>query len=114
MINSFIYKNLGERPVYITFLSSSDPDAHSIAPDLLRLPVGLLYQLSDDERYHPFSWDKIVLRGIRDPSIYKDRRTEIIIANYPTMMIQRSLYLKNLGRAEESEWLFNRGLEFRR
>ncbi len=113
MINSFIYKNLDEKAIYITFLNSSDRDERFIAPDLHRLPVGLLYRLDDEERYHAFSWDKLVLRGVRDLSIHKDERTEFIISNYPKMMMRRSLYLKKLGQAEESESLSKRALDFR-
>ena len=107
MINSFIEKNRGERPVYLSFLNSSDRDAPFMVPNLPRLPVGLLYRLDDTERYYPAPWDEFVLRGVSDPSIHKDERANFIISHYRRMLLHRTLYLKHLNRPQEADSLLN-------
>lgn len=100
MIDSFIYKNISERPVYTTFVNGYDRDIREIAPSLFRIPHGLIFQFDSTESYTPFSYDSFDLSGIFDESVYKDKRTKILISNYPKMMRLRELWLQKIGKYE--------------
>jgi len=98
MINSFIDKNIGERPCYITFVDSHDKDAKSIAPNYLKIPRGIVYEILKEADTTYFDYSKFIIRGVFSKWPYKDERTLHNLGAYPELSMKRGIYLLKMGR----------------
>ncbi len=102
MINSFIERNKGERPCYITFINGVDKDASFIAPDYSKIPYGIVYEILQKPDTTYFDYSQFILRGVFDKCPYKDERTLHNLKVYPEMSLKRGLYLLQMGRFQSS------------
>jgi tetratricopeptide (TPR) repeat protein len=119
LINRFIHLGLAEgRPVYLAYNQAMDQrDYPGTAPDLARIPCGLLYRLLPADSLVA-SRAGFELRGVFDPGVYKDDRTRFNLMNYPRMGFERAMLLARHGRYAEAEdvlrglleWPVNRGM----
>jgi tetratricopeptide (TPR) repeat protein len=112
LINSFIHPYLDERPVYITFADGIDVDGPFIAPDLYRIPRGLVYQLQRDTAIAPFDPGCFVTQSSRDPRVYKDERTNVNLSRYARVPFHRSLVFVEMGLYGEAESELRRALDW--
>ena len=108
MINSFIEKNLEERPVYTTFINGLDQDAPFIGLEMFKVPRGLAYQFQSASGEDSLRiWDDLPqadfsLRGAFDDKVYKDERTRIRLRDYSRMGFERGAFLFQRGRFNEA------------
>ena len=105
MINSFIDQN-PERRTFVTFNNQTDYDAKSIKPQNMRIPYGLLYEISKDTFVEAFSYEKFL---VRRPNLILDERTKTLLQRYETLGLERIGFLYKRGRREEAkqtlEWV---------
>jgi tetratricopeptide (TPR) repeat protein len=97
MINSFIEKNIEKYPCYITFADGGDRDSPSIVPDLMKIPHGIVYKITNEPDTTFFDYSKFRLRGLFN-GIYFDDRTLNNIKVYPRMSMQRGIHLLKMGQ----------------
>lgn len=98
MIESFIKKNQGERKCYMLLLTSP-LDETQILPDKLRIPYGLVYELSDTISYQFFDYGRI---AIRRPRFTSDERLMVNMGIYKKVVGDRIGYLSRIGKTEEA------------
>jgi hypothetical protein len=114
MISSFVRRN-PERRVFLTFDQRSDNDAKDIAPERVRVPYGLYYELEGDTMPHrvplvpdTFDYRRLVLRKGNVPD---DERTRINLGAYERFACERAAYLAGQGRTAEAqtvlEWVIH-------
>jgi tetratricopeptide (TPR) repeat protein len=103
LINRFIHLGLAEgRPVYLAYNQAMDQtDYPGTAPDMVRIPCGLLYRLLPGDSLVA-SRPAFELRGVFDPGIYKDDRTRVNLMNYPRMGFERAMFLATHRRYAEA------------
>jgi len=103
LINRFIHLGLAEgRPVYLAYNQAMDQtDFPGTAPDLAKIPCGLLYRLLPGDSLVE-SRPAFELRGVFDPGIYKDERTRVNLSHYPKMGFERAMFLATHRRYAEA------------
>jgi MFS family permease len=105
MINSFIDQN-PERRSFLTFHDRTDYDAKAIKPEKMRIPYGLLYEISKDTAWESFDYE---IFSIRRPNLILDERTKMLLQRYETFGLERIGFLYKQGRKEEAkqtlEWV---------
>jgi hypothetical protein len=103
LINRFIHLGLETgHPVYLAYNQAMDQtDYPGTAPDLARIPCGLLYRLLPVDSLVEFR-PSFELRGIFDPGVYKDDRTWVNLMNYPRMSFERAVFLATRRRYAEA------------
>jgi len=96
MLNSFIDKNIENRPCYITFVDGNDKDAKFIAVNYIKIPEGILYRISKTPDTTYFDYSKFILRGVFTKFPYKDQRTTHNLAVYSELSMKKGIYLLTL------------------
>jgi len=119
LINRFIHLGLADgRPVYLAYNQAMDQtDFPGTAPDLAKVPCGLLYRVFPGDSVFP-SNPAYELRGVFEPGIGKDDRTAVNLMNYPRMAYERGMFLAAHGRYAEAvdilkgllSWPINRAM----
>ena len=109
MINSFIFKNLADRPVYITIF-----DAYQGYSGLPTLTEGLLLRFREENKFYPYEFPDFHLRGIEDPKVPKTNKELVRTAHYALSYYNRSLYLRRFGFEDEANRYFERAYYFKK
>ena len=109
MVNSLIFKNLPDRPVYITIF-----DAYQGYSGLPTTTEGLLLRFNQGNKFYPYEFPEFTLRGIEDPEIPKTNKELVRIAHYALSYYYRSLYLKRFGFEDEAKRYFERANYFKK
>jgi hypothetical protein len=109
MIDSFIFKNLPERPVYLTLL-----DANKGYSGLPTTPEGLLLRFREEKKFYPYEFPEFKLRSILNPEIPKTNKELVCIAYYALSFYNRGLYLKFFNWEEEAENYFQKAYYFKK
>jgi hypothetical protein len=109
MIDSFIFKNLPERPVYITLL-----DAYKGYSGLPTIPEGLLFRFREERKLYPYEFPEFNLRSILNPEIPKTDKELACIAYYAISYYNRGLHLKFFNLEEEAKNYFQKAYYFKK
>ncbi|MCJ7458466.1 MAG: DUF2723 domain-containing protein [candidate division Zixibacteria bacterium] len=109
MINSFIFKNLADRPVYITIF-----DAYQGYSGLPTPTEGLLMRFREKNKFYPYEFPDFHLRGIEDPEVPKTNKELVRIAHSALSYYNRGLYLKRFGFEDEANKYFERAYYFKK
>ncbi|MFH1860310.1 MAG: DUF2723 domain-containing protein [bacterium] len=107
---NFIRANIQRRAIYLEYQQSLDTEFSLI-------PAGVFCQIIPKITQEEMK--KILgkmdinfnLRGVRDESIYKDWRTEVIFKNYGAAYSQLGSYCGNVNMYEQAEKWFQKALE---
>jgi hypothetical protein len=108
MIDSFIFNNLKDRPVYTTFL-----DAYKGYSGLPTTTEGLLMRFREERKFYPYEFPEFKLGGILDPEIPKTKKELVCISSYAVSYYNRGLYLKFFNHNEEAEKYFRKAYFFK-
>lgn len=101
MIASFVERN-SERTAYTTFAAGADQDARELLPQMLRVPVGLLFELRTDSVLPEFDYRQW---RIRLPLHQLDERTRLNLNRYHYFVSQRAAALVERGLLTEADSL---------
>ncbi len=101
MIASFVERN-SERAAYTTFAAGADQDARELLPQMLRVPVGLLFELRTDSVLPEFDYRQW---RIRLPLHQLDERTRLSLNRYHYFVSQRAAALVERGLLREADSL---------
>ncbi len=107
MLNSFLVKNSGQRPIYDDLLVDT-----KVGEMFVKIPEGLVFAAKDSARYYAFDFPDFQLRGITDERIYKDDRTINVLKQYPLMIDTRIKYLSYFNKESEASKLKDKYLEY--
>ena len=108
MIDSFILKNIGSLPVYITFL-----DAYKGYSGLPVVTEGLLMRFREERKFYPYDFPRFALRGISNPQMPKTDKELVCIAHYAVAHYNRALYLEFFNYDQEAESYFKKAYYFK-
>jgi hypothetical protein len=109
MINSIIFKNFMDRPVYVTFL-----DAQKGYSGLPIITEGLLMRFRKVKIFYPYAFPEFKLRGIPEPEIPKTSKDFSSIAYYAVSYYNRALYLEFFKLDEEAKRYVQQAYYFKR
>lgn len=101
MLNSIIDRNIGSRPVYVTYELKEFID-----PKYSSVPEGLALRLYNDKEYHAMKPFNFIFRDIDKPYI------KLVRKRYSEVLTSRGLYELNHGRLDEASSYFDRALAF--
>jgi hypothetical protein len=104
MINSFVNKNIGSRPIYVTCELEK-----GIGQGFERIPEGLVFRLSTEKKYTAFDISKVLLPKPTDFKL-NDRLQLTLRSFYTFMLCQRALFERQFGYAEAARQLFQKAL----
>lgn len=107
LINSFWLNNYDTHPVYFNLYGKE----HHIRTNVLTIPEGLVFRIRKELAYYPYNFPNLELRGLKDPSLYKDNRTLFYLSQYPLMLRKRASYLTDFKQETEAAELFKRAEE---
>ncbi len=108
MIDSFILKNIGRLPVYITFL-----DAYKGYSGLPVVTEGLLMRFREERKFYPYDFPEFTLRGISNPQMPKTDKELVCIAHYAVAYYNRALYLEFFNHNREAKSYFKKAYYFK-
>ncbi|HEX9916524.1 MAG TPA: DUF2723 domain-containing protein [candidate division Zixibacteria bacterium] len=108
MIDSFIFKNLKDRPVYTTLL-----DDYKRYAGLPTITEGLLMRFREEKKFYPYEFPEFRLGGILDPAILKTNKEIVCISFYAVSYYNRGLYLKFFDQNEEANRYFQKAYYFK-
>jgi hypothetical protein len=103
MLNSFLSKNFGHRPLYDDLISGP-----KVGKTFFRIPEGMVFSLQDSLSYYPYDFPQFELRGVLDRTMFKDQRTLSNLKRYPFMIDLRLRYLSDFKREDQAGNLFRR------
>ncbi|MBN1756613.1 DUF2723 domain-containing protein [bacterium] len=106
MVNSIVLENFNNT-VYTTFKSKE-----GLFQEMVKIPEGLLYRLSDDSLYYPFPLEKFRLKEFKDQSYYRDDRIRSVLSIYPKMLGERASYLYKLKKLNRARSYLELTLQF--
>lgn len=90
LINRMLMSDPERHPASITFVDGYDRDALMIVPDQAKIPHGVVYRIGSHDSLSHLDLGQLRLRGLLDPSIYKDARTRYNISRYPRLFFERA------------------------
>lgn len=108
LIDSLIYKNMTDRPVYITLL-----DAYKGYAGLPTTTEGLLMRFRPERQFYSYEFPDFHLRGIASEEFPKTNKELACIAHYAIAYYNRGLYLRFFGLIQEADQYFQKAYYFK-
>jgi len=97
LLESFITRS-PERPAYTTFDADAGTDARQLLPGVVRVSVGLLFQLRSDTLIPEFDYSRL---AVRVPPRQPDMRTRASLERYRFFLLRRVQTLATFGHEDE-------------
>jgi hypothetical protein len=108
VIDGLIYKNMTDRPVYITLL-----DAYKKYAGLPTTTEGLLMRFRPERKFYPYEFPDFRLRGISGSEFPKTNKELACLAHYALAYYNRGLYLNFFNLTHEAERYFQKAYYFK-
>jgi hypothetical protein len=108
VIDNLIFKNMTDRPVYITLL-----DAYKGYAGLPTTTEGLLMRFRPERKYYPYEFPDFCLRGTTISDFVKTDKELACIAHYAVAYYNRGLYLRFFNLTQKADKYFRKAYYFK-